>query len=93
MKEPSKGPNVRMESHHAPGVEPPKAASFANQFSVKRRIGLELAIAIITTTKTGSAAFKLVTYPTSAGHPFIRTAAIKSGTNQMPKTASTSPMK
>ena len=60
IKEPSRGPRVRIESHHAPGVEPPRTASFANQFSVSCRIGRELAIAMITTTKTGSAGFKLV---------------------------------
>ena len=54
MNEPSKGPIVRIANHHAAGVAPPKSANFFKDPSANWRIGRELAIAMITTTKIGS---------------------------------------
>ena len=48
---------VRMDNHHIVGVPRPSAAIRAIAFSANRRIGNELAIAIITTTNTASAIF------------------------------------
>src|SRR5215469_11312225 len=61
VKEPSNGPSVRIANHHEAGVPFPIAETFAITASVKRMIGSELAIAMITTTKIGSATF---TFPT-----------------------------
>ena len=55
IKDPRRGPMVRMESHHANGVFPPNAANRERQLSAKRRMGLELAMAMMTKTKIGSA--------------------------------------
>jgi hypothetical protein len=56
IKDPSTGPTVRIASHQAAMVDLPRLATFARQASAKRKIGRELAIAITTTTKIGSAA-------------------------------------
>src|SRR6516162_7921405 len=87
IKEPSSGPMVKIESHHAAVVEPPKAAALASKVSAKRRMGRELAIAMIATTKTGSAGLRCVIYATSVGQPFSKIMARKSGMSQMPNTA------
>ena len=61
MKEPSNGPRVRIANHHEAGVPFPIAETLAITLSVKRMIGSELAMAMITTTKIASATF---TFPT-----------------------------
>ena len=46
-----------MESHHAAGVPLPISATRLRAPSAKKRIGFELAMAMITTTKIGSVKF------------------------------------
>ena len=60
MNEPRSGPTVSIENHHATGVLPPAAANKERQVSAKRRIGLELAMAMITKTKIGFGVFDAI---------------------------------
>ena len=54
MTDPNIGPTVRMDNHHAAGVFLPKPATILKAPSAKYKTGRELAMAMMTTTKTGS---------------------------------------
>jgi hypothetical protein len=54
MNDPSSGPSMRMASHHAPGVPPPRLATRRSADSARPTIGRLAASAITTTTKSGS---------------------------------------
>jgi hypothetical protein len=54
MNEPRSGPTVRMASHHAPGVPPPRRASRPSAATAKPTIGRVDEIDMITTMKIGS---------------------------------------
>ena len=54
MNDPKSGPAIRIEAHHAAGVQRPTLATFRSDDSAKAMIGRVAASAITTTTKTGS---------------------------------------
>jgi hypothetical protein len=57
ITEPSNGPSVKIANHQEAGVAPPIAETLVIAVSVKRMIGSEPAIAMITTTKIASETF------------------------------------
>ena len=54
MNDPSRGPTMRIDSHHAPGVEPPMRAIRRMPLSARLMIGRVEASAMMTTTNSGS---------------------------------------
>ena len=59
IKEPKRGATTKMDTHHAATEYLPNRAKQLNAFSENVIIGLEAAIAMITTTNKGSVKFRL----------------------------------